>query len=219
MIERKAKMKEELEVDFNLLKSQKLYLIFIIVLVLSVYIGWGSPLQGMVICSVAAAACSLVPITYNFDKISSSKYNKSLSKKTYILEKFLLSFICIVVMSVLCGSLMSFLYYDSTISNLSLWITNILICIVMSMLLSSASILIHLIIDVKKARVMTFVMAFIIFTIIDDSVLNNISKTIVDLLGIGTVMIARWLMIFAIIFVIITLLLVSIKAVKKLSIK
>ena len=210
-------MEKILKEDFSLLKSQKLYMIYVILLVFSLYIGWRSPFQGMVICSMASGVSSLVPITYDFDRKYSKKMYLPENRVSYILGKYVLSFICISSMSILCGFIMSILFNTAILSNPISWIMTVIVCILASMLVCALSILVHLEVVAIRARAITFILAFIIFYLLSNTIFNSILKSIANILSLSNVWLAKLVIIFTITLVIVLLMIISVKRIKKIQ--
>jgi len=210
-------MEKIMKKDLSLLKSQKLYMIYAILLVFSLYIGWGSPFQGMVICSMASGVSSLVPITYAFDRKYSKELHLPENRVSYILEKYVLSFLCISSMSILCGFIMSILFNTRTISNPISWITTVVLCIMASMLVCALSILIHLEVVAIRARAITFIIAFIVFYLLSNTIFNSVLKSIANILSLSNLWLAKLIIIFTITLVIVLLMIISIKRIKKIQ--
>jgi ABC-2 type transport system permease protein len=165
-----------LKKDLLVLKSQKFYVVLTIFLILSLFIGNEEPIFGVLASSMLVSMFSITTIAYD-DHNNSRAFLLTLpiTRKTYAIEKYLLSFCSCIFICVISGIIFSVLYpYVIMPANIVSWVIQILFAILAPNIIVSLLIPVNLKFGSERGRIVMIIL-FVLFGILSPNLSNGTS--------------------------------------------
>ncbi len=146
--------------DLYVLKSQKLFVTQLIFVVIALVIGYEEPILGVFAGTILASTLSITTIAYDdYNNSSIFLFTLPISRKTYVVSKYLFSLLFCVAVSMIVSLIIFFWHFSLlTAGGLGTWLLQVLIVTLAPMLFASLMIPINLKFGTERGRIVMVVL-------------------------------------------------------------